>query len=159
MQQYEVVKNNFIISADKSKINLDVVHNYLATESYWAKNIPIDIVKTSIQNSFCFGIYTLNAQTKMIDEQIGFARVITDCATFGYLADVFIVQEYRGKGLSKWLMKTILEHPQLQNFRRWLLATKDAHGLYEQFGFKELTNPERYMRYSVFEEYPVQNVL
>jgi N-acetylglutamate synthase-like GNAT family acetyltransferase len=153
MQQYEVYQNSFLISTNKSKIDIDVVHNYLSSESYWAKNIPIKVVKTSIENSVCFSLYKINEQTKIIEKQIGFARVVTDCATFGYLADVFVVEEYRGKGLSKWLMQVILEHPQLQNFRRWMLATLDAHGLYAQFGFKPIDNPERYMRLTVVENY------
>jgi GNAT superfamily N-acetyltransferase len=153
MQQYDVLQNNFLISTDKSKIDIDVVHNYLCNESYWAKNISLSIVQTSIQHSFCFGVYAINIETKNIEQQIGFARVITDCATFGYLADVFILKEYRGKGLSKWLMQTILAHPQLQGFRRWMLATLDAHGLYQQFGFLPINNPERYMRLTVAENY------
>ena len=88
------------------------------------------------------------------DRQVGFARVITDHATFGYLADVFIAEEFRGKGLSKWMMQCIIDHPQLQGFRRWMLATKDAHGLYAQFGFKPLDKPERIMRWAPFDEYP-----
>lgn len=98
-------------------------------------------------------MYKIDERTKNIENQIGFARVITDCATFGYLADVFIVEEYRGKGLSKWLMEIILAHPQLQNFRRWLLAILDAHGLYQQFGFLPINNPERYMRLTLVENY------
>lgn len=153
MQQYEVYKNNFFISTDKLKIDVDVVHHYLSNESYWAKNISLELIKISIENAVCFSMYKINEQTKAIEQQIGFARVITDCATFGYLADVFIANEYRGKGLSKWLMQTILAHPQLQGFRRWLLATLDAHGLYAQFGFKPIENPERYMRLTVVENY------
>jgi GNAT superfamily N-acetyltransferase len=153
MQPYEIVKNNFLISDDKSKIKVDVVHNYLCNESYWAKNISIEIVKKSIEHSFCFSLYKLNSVTKNSETQIGFARVITDCATFGYLADVFVEEEYRGQGLSKWLMEVILAHPQLQGFRQWMLATLDAHGLYAQFGFKPIDNPERYMRLTVVENY------
>jgi len=153
MQHYEVGRNNFLISDDKLKIDSNVVHNYLCNESNWATNIPLQVVETSIQHSICFGLYKIDEQTKSIKQQIGFARVITDCATFGYLADVFIVEEYRGKGLSKWLMEIILAHPHLQNFRRWLLATLDAHGLYQQFGFLPITNPERYMRLTVVENY------
>jgi GNAT superfamily N-acetyltransferase len=153
MQHYEVYQNIFFISTDKSKIDIDVVFNYLSKESYWAKNIPLEVVKTSIENSFCFSLYKINEQTKANEKQIGFARVVTDCATFGYLADVFVLEDYRGKGLSKWLMQVILAHPQLQNFRRWMLATLDAHGLYAQFGFKPIENPERYMRLTVVENY------
>ena len=151
MKIYETSQNEFFISTDKSKLHVDVIHNYLCNESYWAKNIPFQTVQKSIEGSFCFGLYvTENSITK----QIGFARVITDCATFGYLADVFIVETYRGKGLSKWLMKTIMECADLQGLRRWLLATKDAHGLYLQFGFSPLDKPERIMGFKPFDTYP-----
>ena len=149
--KYEKQKDGFTISTDKTKLDIDVIYRYLSGESYWNMNIPLQVVKKSIEGSVCFGIYTSN------NEQIGFARVITDGATFGYLADVFILKDFRGKGLSKWLMQCILEHPGLQNFRRWLLATKDAHGLYSQFGFKPLENPERVMGLLLFAEYPAQD--
>ena len=129
---------DYTISTDKSRLNIDIIHEYLSNESYWAKNVPRAIVEKSIQNSLCFGIYQ-----KM--EQIGFARVITDQATFAYLADVFVLTEHRGKGLSKWLMEEIMAHPDLQGLRRFMLATSDAHGLYAQFGFKALDKPERIM--------------
>jgi GNAT superfamily N-acetyltransferase len=153
MQHYQVKQNNFLISTDKAIINIDVVHNYLSNESYWAKNISINVVKKSIENSLCFSVYKVSEINNAIEEQIGFARVVTDCATFGYLADVFIAEPYRGKGLSKWLIQAILAHPELQGFRRWMLATKDAHSLYAQFGFKPIDNPERYMRLTVVESY------
>ncbi len=154
MKIYETSQNEFFISTDKSKLHVDVIHNYLCNESYWAKNIPFQTVQKSIEGSFCFGLYvTENSITK----QIGFARVITDCATFGYLADVFIVETYRGKGLSKWLMKTIMECADLQGLRRWLLATKDAHGLYLKFGFSVLDKPKRIMGFKPFETYPENN--
>jgi GNAT superfamily N-acetyltransferase len=152
MQNQPTLKNNFIISTDKSKINIEVVHHYLCTESYWAKNIPLNIVQKSIEGAFCFGVYKKESETAFI--QAGFARVITDKATFAYLADVFILEKYRGIGLSKWLMEEILGHPELQGLRGWMLGTKDAHGLYEQFGFKRLENSERIMRLSAFEAYP-----
>ncbi|HMK03107.1 MAG TPA: GNAT family N-acetyltransferase, partial [Ferruginibacter sp.] len=107
-------------------------------------------VKKSIGGSCCFGLYDKN-------KQVGFARVITDHATFGYLADVFIIEAYRGKGLSKWLMTEIMNHPDLQGFRRWMLATRDAHGLYKQFGFEPLDMPERIMGFRPFTEYPSIN--
>ena len=138
MEIYQSVKNDFIISTDPSKIDVSFVYDYLCNESYWAKNIPIDIVKKSIEGSVCFSVFHHVGQ-------IGFARVITDQATFGYLADVFISEKYRGRGLGKWLMECVMCHADLQGFRRWLLATKDAHGLYAQFGFKPLDNPERIM--------------
>lgn len=146
----EEIKDGFCISTDKSKLDISVIHTYLSEESYWAKNISREIVEKSLEGSVCFGIY--HTQT-----QIGFARVITDMATFGYLADVFIVKEFRGRGLSKWLMQFILRHPPLQNFRRWMLVTRDAHDLYKQFGFVPIVNPERFMRLSLFDEYPAIN--
>jgi GNAT superfamily N-acetyltransferase len=126
-----------IISTDKEKLDAAVVHDFL-TNSYWAPGISLEKVNKRIQNSLCFGVY--------VDEkQIGFARIITDFDSFAYLADVFILEPFRGLGLSKALMKTILSHPDLQGLRRWILATKDAHGLYAQFGFKPLEIPERWM--------------
>lgn len=129
--QYEVRKDNYLVSTDPALINVDLVHGYLSTESYWAANIPRDVVEKSIRNSLCFGVYNGDAQ-------VGFARLITDKATFAYLADVFIVPACRKTGLSKWLMETIHAHPELQQLRRWMLGTRDAHGLYEQFGWKPL---------------------
>jgi len=150
MKIYEAVKNDLIISTDKTKLDVPFIHDYLSNESYWAKNIPVDVVKKSIEGSFCFGLYDK-------EKQVGFARVITDHATFGYLADVFIIEEYRGKGLSKWLMTEIMKYPSLQGFRRWMLATRDAHGLYRQFGFEPLDMPERIMGFRPFTEYPPVN--
>ena len=135
-EQYEVIKDAYKISTDKSLLDIEVIFNYISGESYWAKNVPLEIVERSIVNSLCFGLYYQS-------EQIGFARVITDKATFAYLADVFILENHRGKGLSKWLMETIHAHPELQNFRRWMLGTKDAHGLYEKFGWSVLDEETR----------------
>ncbi len=132
------VKDNYTISTDKSLLNVEFIHRYLSNKSYWAENIPHDVVKKSIEGSLCFGIY---ADKK----QIGFARVVTDAASFAYLADVFIDGDYRGRGMSKWLMQVIMAHPDLQGLRRFMLATRDAHGLYEQFGFSLLSSPERWM--------------
>ncbi len=133
-----IAKGEFEINDDRSRLQIDVIHTFLSEKSYWAKSRTIEQTKTAIENSICFGVYhgTL---------QIGFARVVSDHATFAYLGDVFIVEEFRGRGLSKWLMETILAHPKLQNLRRWILATRDAHGLYSQFGFTELKFPERWM--------------
>ncbi len=150
MKVSEVVKDDLIISTDKTKLDVTLIHHYLCHESYWAKNIPVALVEKSIAGSFCFGIYYQDAQ-------IGFARVITDHATFAYLADVFVLESYRGKGLSKWLMETITGHPELQGLRRWLLATRDAHGLYAQYGFVPLDKSERIMGMKPFEEYPAIN--
>lgn len=155
-------KDGFIISTDKLKLDILSIHQYLSKEAYWCKHVSLEIVKMSIENSVCFGIYHNNSQNLPAvrqalptGRQVGFARVITDKATFGYLADVFIINEFRGQGLSKWMMQCILSHPELQGFRSWLLGTKDAHGLYSQFGFKPLEHPERFMRYSLFTEYPL----
>lgn len=154
MKIYEVHQNEFCISTNKSKLDIATIHDYLSKESYWAKNIPVEIVQRSIDGSYCFGLYaTENSTTK----QIGFARVVTDSATFGYLADVFVLETYRGKGLSKWLIKTIMECPDLQGLRGWMLATKDAHSLYEKFGFSILENTGRFMRLSPFNTYPETN--
>jgi len=154
MKIYETFKNEFTISTDKSKFDVDMIHNYLCYESYWAKNIPVELVKKSIDGSYCFGLFV---HENSVCKQVGFARVISDCATFGYLADVFILDAYRGKGLSKWLMETIMNCPDLQGLRRWLLATKDAHGLYTTFGFLPRDKPERFMGFKSFEEYPQNN--
>ena len=119
-------------------LNMSIFYNYLDKQSYWAKGIPIEKLKSAIENSICFGVYYHK-------NQIGFARVITDKATFAYIADVFILPEFRKKGLSKWLMQTIMAHPELQGLRRWLLLTKDAHGLYKQYGWQTIAHPEKCM--------------
>jgi N-acetylglutamate synthase-like GNAT family acetyltransferase len=137
---YTVEKNNYFISTDKSKIDIDYVHEFLS-QSYWSPGIPIQVVKKAMKGSLCFGVYYK-------DVQIGYARMVTDEATFAYMADVFIDENYRGKGLGKWLIEMILAHPHLQGLRRILLATKDAHKLYEQCGFTSINNPERYMVYN-----------
>jgi GNAT superfamily N-acetyltransferase len=136
----------YLYSTDKSKLNLDYIHHFLSKESYWAKNIPINIVKTSIEGSLCFGVYEN-------DKQVGFARVITDYATFGYLADVFIDKDYRGRGLSKELMTFIMEQDVVKKLRRFMLATLDAHSLYAQFGFESQEGNKRLMGVKFFEEY------
>jgi GNAT superfamily N-acetyltransferase len=125
------------MSTDRQRIDIAAVHAFL-TQSYWSPGIPRGVVERAIENSLCFGVY-LGAQ------QVGFARVITDKATFAYLADVFIIESHRGKGLSKWLMEFVTAHEELQGLRRFLLATKDAHALYAKFGFEALGNPSRIM--------------
>ncbi len=127
----------FLISTDRSKLDLEVIHKFLA-RSYWAEGIPRETVARSIENSLCFGVYD-NAN------QIGFARVISDFATYAYIADVFILEPYRERGLGKELMASILAHPELQGLRRWSLATRDAHGLYAQFGFTTVESPSQVM--------------
>ena len=130
-------KGEYEISTDTARVDLALVHEFL-TQSYWAKGIPLETVRLSIENSIPFCVYHGK-------QQVGFARVVSDHATFAYLADVFILPSHRGRGLSKWLMECIMTHPDLQGLRRWMLVTQDAHGLYRQFGFTELKAPERWM--------------
>ncbi len=132
-----ITKGKFSISTDKEKLDIKMIHHYLSN-SYWAKNIPMETVKKSIEHSLCFGIYFVN-------KQVGFARVITDYTSFAYLADVFILESEQGKGLGKWLIKEIIAFPTLQGLRKWLLATEDAHGLYKQYGFTPLKKPDSIM--------------
>jgi GNAT superfamily N-acetyltransferase len=138
----EYHKDDYTISTDKARLDLEVIHGFL-THSYWAEGIPKSIIQKSIENSLCFGIYYQN-------HQIGFARVISDYATYAYLADVFVLETHQGLGLGKWLMHSILSHPELQELRRFALATRDAHGLYAKFGFKPLEKPE----YDMLLRYP-----
>lgn len=126
------------ISTDPDRLDMDVIYKFLSEESYWAKGIPRAVVERAVANSFCFGAYHAS-------RQIGLVRVITDRATFAQIADVFVLDAHRGKGLSKWLMQTVIAHPDLQGLRRLLLLTSDAHGLYSQFGFTPLGNPARFM--------------
>lgn len=125
------------ISNDNRLLDLEVIHGFIS-QSYWAKEIPKNLVERMIKNSLCFGLYYRGSQ-------VGFARIISDHATFAYLADVFILPGHRGRGLSKALVQTILAHPELQGLRRWMLVTLDAQGLYGQFGFKPLEHPERHL--------------
>jgi GNAT superfamily N-acetyltransferase len=125
------------ISTDRTRLDIELIYNFLSS-SYWAQGIPRHVVQKSIQNSLCFGAY-------LGPRQVGFARAISDSATFAYIADVFVVAEHRGHGVAKMLMKAILAHPELQGLRRILLASQDAHGLYAQFGFEPITHPERFM--------------
>lgn len=131
-------RGNYTISTDASRLNRELIHRYLSSSTYWATGRPYEVVCRSMENSLCFGLYRGA-------EQIGFARVITDYATFAWLADVFVLEEHRGMGLGVWLTEVIISHPQLQGFRRWALATKDAQTLYAKFGFTELKLPERWM--------------
>ena len=133
----DFIKDKFYISTEKEKMDIDLIHSFL-TRSYWAEGISKEIVRRSIEGALCFGVFEN-------EKQIGFARMITDRATFAYLADVFIIDEYRGLGLSKWLMEVIMSHPDLQGLRRLMLATRDAHELYKKFGFTSLNNVDRWM--------------
>lgn len=131
-------KDGYTISTDRERLQVDVIHAYLSGESYWAAERKREQTVTAIENSLCFGLYHEGVQ-------LGFARVVTDFATFAYLGDVFILPSQQGSGLGKWLMETIIGHPDLQGFRRWVLATRDAHKLYEKYGFTGLKHPERWM--------------
>ena len=130
-------RGEYLITTDPARVDLAVVHGFLTT-CYWAQGIPLETVRRSIENSLNFSVYHG-------ESQVGFARVITDYATFAYLGDVFVLEAHRGRGLSKWLMGLVVAHPDLQGFRRWVLLTRDAHGLYQQFGFQAIAAPERYM--------------
>ena len=130
-------RGEFSISTDPSRLDLDLIHSFL-TKVYWAEGIPLGTGKKSIENSLCFGIYHQGGQ-------VGFGRVITDYSTYGYIGDVFILENHRGKGLSKWLVESMMSHPELQGLRRWMLATRDAHGLYARYGFKPLKAPGKWM--------------
>ena len=127
----------YLISTDRDRLDIATIHGFLTT-SYWAAGVPIEVVKRSIEHSLNFGLF-------QDDRQVGFARVITDYATFAYLSDVFVLEPFRGRGLSKWLMQVIVAHPELQGLRRWMLLTRDAQGLYRQVGYAPLANPERAM--------------
>ncbi|MCB9299354.1 MAG: GNAT family N-acetyltransferase [Lewinellaceae bacterium] len=131
-------RGEFTISTNQELFDFPQIHGFIARQSYWAPEIPMAILRKSIAHSLSFGLFHGK-------RQIGIARVVTDYTTFGYLADVFIDETYRGQGLGKWLMACILGHPELQGFRRWMLATRDAHGLYQQFGFTPLKKPETIM--------------
>lgn len=137
---------DYRISTEKAALDVELVHQYLSRQSYWAQNRELDKVQKTIDNSFCFGLY--HGQS-----QIGFARVVTDFAVFAYLMDVFIIDEYKGKGLGKRLVQTILEHPRLQELHKWMLATKDAHAFYQQLGFRETAHPQWLMEKLVLQEH------
>lgn len=129
--------DEYEISSDPERMDLAFIHEFLRA-TYWARDIPREVVERSIRHSLCFGAFRGG-------QQVGFARAVTDRATFAYVADVFVAPEHRGRGVSKQLMRAVLDHPELQGLRRFVLATHDAHGLYAQFGFKPLANPEHFM--------------
>jgi GNAT superfamily N-acetyltransferase len=131
-------QGEYTISTDPARLDIAMIHQYLSTSSYWAAGRPLELVRRSIRHSLPFGVYRGTAQ-------IGFARVVTDYATFAWLADVFVLPEFQGQGIGKWLVGVIVEHPSLQGLRRFVLTTKDAHGLYAQYGFGPLSTPERFM--------------
>lgn len=138
MEIQEWQRGGFVISTDRAKMQIDVIYDYISKQSYWMAGIPKSRVQRIIDNALNFGIFDG-------PRQIGYADVITDFATFAYLANVFVLEDYRGQGLSKWLMECILAHPDLQDLRRWTLLTADAHGLYKQYGFEPINNPESWM--------------
>jgi GNAT superfamily N-acetyltransferase len=135
----ECRRGDFVISTDRARLDLEVIHRFLSMMSYWAKGIPREVVARSIEHSLCFGVYD------GLGKQVGFARVISDFATYAYIADVFVLPSDRGHGLGKGLMEFIVQHPALQGMRRWNLTTRDAHALYAQVGFTPLKVPEKYM--------------
>jgi N-acetylglutamate synthase-like GNAT family acetyltransferase len=137
-QLLEVHRDQFTISTDPARLDMDAIVDML-TRAYWAVGRPREKTERAYQNSLVFGVYDG-------DTQIGMARIITDTSIFAYLCDVFIHEDYRAQGLGKWLMQTILQHPDLVDVRRWLLVTSDAHGLYEQFGFNTIEDPEHWMQ-------------
>lgn len=138
MNTYEIYDGDLFISTNKSLLDRTLIHQFLSERSYWAKGIPVETVNRSVENSLCFGIYQAG-------QQAGFARVVSDFATFAWLADVFIVESARGQGLGKKFVPAILAHPQLQGLRRFLLGTLDAHGLYTKFGFEPIKQVDRFM--------------
>jgi GNAT superfamily N-acetyltransferase len=144
-------REGFSIITDRSRLDLDVVHRFLAG-SYWARGIPRAVVERSIEGSLCFGLH----EGRPAEVQVGFARVVTDYATFAWVGDVFVLEAARGKGLARWLMEVVIAHPDLQGLRRWILATRDAHGLYRQVGFAPLAHPEAFLERWVPEFYSLK---
>ena len=138
VREREWQRGEYTISTENKRLDIQRIHDFVSNQSYWAQGRPIETVQRALDNSLNFGLYKNN-------QLIGFARVVTDYATFAWIADVFVLSEHRGQGLSKWIMEVILSHPELQGFRRWVLATKDAYGLYARFGFIPLHRPERWM--------------
>jgi len=134
---------DFFVSTDKSKLDIELIHDFLSNRSYWAQGRSIEDIRKSIINSFCFGLYSKN------DKQIGFARVITDFTVFAWLLDVFILEEFRGNGLGKYFMTCIFDYEELRDIKRWRLSTRDAHDLYKKFGFGIVEKPEMFMERSL----------
>ena len=138
MTDITIYKDEFCISTIKTKLDINSIHEFLSTKAYWCLNIPKEKVQTAIENSLCFGVYH-------DEKQVGFARIISDFSTIAYLGDVYILEEFRGKGLSIWLMETIMNHPNLQGLRRWILLTGDAHDLYRKFGWTDIADASKWM--------------
>ena len=147
-------RGQFLLSTDPRRLDLDAIHEFL-TNSYWAKGIPRERLERSIEHSLCFGIYDEGRarlpppprEAGSGPPQVGFARVVSDFATVAYVGDVFVLDGYRARGLGTWMMESIVHHPQLQGLRRWILVTRDAHGLYAKFGFRPVKAPENYMEW------------
>jgi GNAT superfamily N-acetyltransferase len=135
---YERPSGEFLVTTDTARLDIDAIHDYLSREAYWCQGIPRETVERAIENSVNFGL--LHGA-----RQVGFTRVVTDKATYAWVCDVYVLPEYRGRGLARLMLETMLEHPELQGLRRWTLATRDAHDLYRRVGFAELPNPERWM--------------
>jgi len=134
------------VTSDRARMDLAVIYAFLSQDSYWAKNIPRETVERAIEHSLCFGAFDSDREVAHAGgAQVGFARVITDYATFAYLADVFVLESHRGRGIAKQIMEAIANHPELHGLRRWHLVTRDAHSLYAQFGFEPIDAPERHM--------------
>lgn len=131
-------RGDYLISTDRSRLDLDLIHRFLSEEAYWSPGVPRAVVERSVDHSLNFGLYRG-------DDQLGFARVVTDFATFAWVADVFVLEQHRGRALGKWLMETVVSHPRLRSLRRWMLATADAHGLYEGLGFRPTGGDPRFM--------------
>src|SRR5262245_50923776 len=138
MMRFEIQHGEFTLSTDPSRLDFEAIHSFLS-ETYWGKNRSREVLRTALSNSFCFGVYKGS-------EQIGFSRVITDYATFGYLADVYILEGYRRRGLGRWMINSIISHPSLKGLRRWALVTQDCHNLYRECGFTALTVPDHHMQ-------------
>lgn len=146
-ESLEFQRGEFTISTDPARLDLAGIHDYLSKRSYWVPGIPFTHVEQAAEHSLNFGLYTQG-------KQVGYARVLTDYVRFAYLMDVFVLEEYRGRGLGKWLMDCVMGHPALQEVRRWMLATWDAHGLYAQYGFTSLSTPDRFMERVSAQNYP-----
>jgi len=142
---HEWHRGDYTISTDPNRLDFDLIYDFLSNRSYWAQGRTLDTIRTSIQNSLPFGLYLHGDNKDNPEQQIGFCRVVTDSATFAWLADVFILPDHRGRKLGEWLIETVLSHPDLQTLGRWVLATRDAHTLYAKFGFQPLENPDRFM--------------
>ncbi|MGC4099942.1 GNAT family N-acetyltransferase [Ferruginibacter sp.] len=140
MDSITVQRGDFWLTTDKTKMDLQAIHQFLSKEAYWSKNIPFETVKNAAENSLNFGVFYK-------EQQVGYARIISDYATIAYLGDVYVLPAFRGNGLSKWLMEEVMQHPSLQGLRRWILLTGDAHGLYRQFGWKDIAAPDRWMEF------------